>query len=123
MKLNDLYTAEIHDDGAEVNIKDGEGNNTKLFIKVRGVDSKAVRKHNKRQQKAYIECLRKDQEFDDDKWLIDGLVSATIGWRGITEKYDEKLCKELYENAPYVREQVDEFIADRANFTKAKRKK
>lgn len=123
MKLNDLYTADIHDDGAEINIKDGEGNLTKLFIKVRGVDSKAVRQHNKRQQKAYIESLRKDKDFDDDKWLIDGLVSATIDWRGISEKHSDTLCRELYENAPYVREQVDEFIAERANFTKAKRKK
>lgn len=123
MKLNELYTTESCEVGAEVQIKDGLGNLTNLYIKIKGVDSKAVRQHNKIQRKAYIESLRSEKPYDEDKYLIDGLVKATIGWRGTTDKFSQKACRELYENAPFVCEQLDEFIAERANFTKAKPKK
>ena len=123
MKLNELYTAELHDEGSDLQILDGQKKATKLILKLKGADSKAVRLHNKRQQKAYFECIRKDQDFDDEKWLIEGLVEATISWRGVTDVFSKKLCKDLYENAPYVKEQADEFIAERVNFTKAKPKR
>ena len=123
MKLSNLYTTDLHADGAECEILDGEDKRTGLFITVMGVDSQVFRDHAKRQQKAYIEALRSKKDFDDEDMSIDGMVAATIGWRGTSEEFSPELCRELYTKAPYVKDQIDRFIADRANFTKAKPKK
>jgi|13_taG_2_1085334.scaffolds.fasta_scaffold219832_1 hypothetical protein len=122
MKLNELYTTDLHDAGSELEILDDQGKKTGLFVKVVGVDSSIFRDQAKKQQRAYIEALRNKKDFDDDLFAIDSLVAATIGWRGTDEKFTKKLCKELYTKAPYIKDQVDLFIADRANFTKAKPK-
>ena len=123
MKLNTLYTTDLHDAGAELRILDGEGNKTDLYITVVGMDSKAFRKHSKRHQKAYMESLRSKKDFDDEDLNLQGLVDCTLGWRGVEEKFSKKLCTELYKNAPYIKDQIDNFMGDRANFTKAKPKK
>lgn len=125
MKITDLYTTDIHDEGSEVRILDGDGNETPLYIKVAGMDSIVFRAQAKAQQKAYIEALRqnKDKDFDDEEMIVNGLVECTLGWRGTDQKFSKKLCKELYKKAPFVKDQVDRFIGDRANFTKAKPKK
>jgi hypothetical protein len=120
MNINELYTIDVHADGADCEIFDQQGNETGLFIRVMGVDSPTFRKEAKKQQKAYIEAIRKEKDFDDEQMVIDGLVEATIGWRGTDEKFSKKLCKDLYSKAPYVKDQVDQFIADRANFIPAK---
>ncbi len=122
MKLNELYTTDLHDAGSELEILDDQGKKTGLFVKVVGVDSCIFRDQAKKQQRAYIEALRNKKDFDDDLFAVDSLVAATIGWRGTDEKFTKKLCKELYTKAPYIKDQVDLFIADRANFTKAKPK-
>lgn len=122
MNINELYTTETHADGAECEIFDGEGKDTGLFISVMGIDSPVFRSEAKKQQKAYIEAIRNDKDFDDEKMSIDGLVAATIGWRGTDEEFSKKLCRELYSKAPYVKDQIDRFMADRANFIKAKPK-
>jgi len=123
MKLDTLYTTELHDAGAEVRIYDDKGKKTDLLITVVGMDSKAFRKHSKRHQKAYLEALRSKKEFDDDELNLQGLVDCTVGWRGVEEKFSKKLCSDLYKNAPYIKDQIDTFMGDRANFTKAKPKK
>lgn len=123
MKLNSLYTAESHESGAEVRINDIEGKPTALYIKVKGVESATVRKFKKKRLEAYVDSKQKDIEFDEEKFIVDGLLEATIGWRGTDEKFTAELCRELYTEAPHVAEQVDDFIADKRNFTKAKRKK
>lgn len=123
MKLAELYTTDLHEDGAEVEIVDGSGEKTGLFLKVMGIDSSVFRSHTKKQQRAYIDALRTGEEFDDEKYTIEALVSATIGWRGTDEKFSKELCEELYLKAPYIKDQVDRFMADRANFIPAKPKK
>jgi len=123
MKLDELYTTDLHDAGAEVRILDGEGNETDLYITIAGMDSKAFRAHTKRHQKAYLESLREKKDFDEEKMTVAGLTDCTLGWRGVEEKFSKKLCSELYSKAPYIRDQIDNFMGDRANFTKAKPKK
>ena len=123
MKLQDIYTVDDHELGAEVRIRDGEGKLTPLWIKCKGMDSASYRKQLKIQKKKYQDALMQDIELDEDKFVIDALVANIIGWRGTDEKFTKKLCKELLVKAPFVREQIDAFITDRANFTKAKRKK
>tara|TARA_B100000768_G_C11225775_1_gene352701 strand:+ start:34 stop:405 length:372 start_codon:yes stop_codon:yes gene_type:complete len=120
MKISELYTTELHDAGSEVEILDDQGSPTGLFIKVMGMDSSVFRAQAKKQQKAYIEALRNKKDFDEESMALEALVSATIDWRGTDEKFTKKLCKELYTKAPYIKEQIDSFMADRSNFTKAK---
>ncbi len=123
MKLTDLYTVDIHEQGSELQIKDGEGELTPLFITVKGVDSVSYRNEFKKQKAAYLDASQTGKEVDTDKFVVSALVACTVGWRGTDEKFSKKLCKELYEKAPFVREQVDTFMVERKNFTKAKPKK
>ena len=123
MKLKDIYTVDDHELGAEVRIRDGAGKLTPLYIKCKGVDSASYRKQLKIQKRKYQEALMANQELDEDVFVIEALVESIIGWRGTDEEYDKKLCQELLENAPFVKDQLDAFMSDRANFTKAKRKK
>jgi len=119
MKISKLYTTDLHDAGSEIEVLDDQGEKTGLFITVVGVDSTVFRAQAKKQQRAYIESLRSKKDFDDEAFATDSLVAATIGWRGTDEKFTKKLCKELYTQAPYIKDQIDLFIADRANFTRA----
>jgi len=123
MKVSELYTTDLHEAGSEIEIIDDQGNETGLFIKVMGMDSPVFRAQAKKQQKAYMEALRASKDFDDELMTIDSLVASTIDWRGTDEKFTKKLCKELYTKAPYIRDQIDTFMADRSNFTTAKPKK
>ena len=123
MKLQDIYTVDDHELGAEVRIRDCNGKLTPLWIKCKGVDSVSYRKQLKVQKRKYQEALMQNVDLEEDEFVIDALVESIIGWRGTDEKYSKKLCRELLSNAPFVKEQVDAFMSDRANFTKAKRKK
>ena len=122
MKLKDIYTVDDHEQGAEINVKDGSGKLTDLWIRVRGVDSVKYRKQIKIQKNLYREALMasKSADVDEDVYVVKALVECVIGWRGTDEKYSKKLCGELLTKAPFVREQIDEFISVRANFTPAK---
>lgn len=122
MKLKDIYTVDEHEAGAEIHIRDGDGKFTPLWIKVRGLDSVKYRKAIKIQKGAYRDALlaSKGKNVDEDKFVIRALVECIISWRGTDEKFTKKLCEELLTKAPFVREQIDEFISIRANFTKAK---
>lgn len=123
MKLNDIYTVDDHELGAEVRIKDGNGKLTALWIKVKGADSVAYRKQLKLQKKKYQEALLQKRDLDEDDFVIEALSEIIIGWRGTDEEYSKELCVELLTKAPFVRDQIDAFMSNRANFTKAKRKK
>lgn len=120
MKLTDLYTVDNHEEGSYTQIFDDEGKKTPLHIKVKGVDSVSYRKELKKQKAAYFEAAQKGSEVDSEKFVIDALVECTIGWKGTDEKFSKKLCRELYSKAPFVKDQVDTFMAERKNFTKAK---
>ncbi len=123
MKLDSLYTADIHEEGSEIRIRDDAGKLTSLYIKVKGIDSITYRRELKLQKKKYFEAEQRGSEIDADEFVVDALVACTIGWRGTDEEYSETLCRELYSKAPYVKEQVDGFMAEKKNFTKPKSKK
>lgn len=123
MKLKSLYTVENHEDGAELQVKDENGKKTPLWLTVKGTDSLTYRNELKKQKNAYVEASRNDKTLDTDDFVIDTLVASTSGWRGTDEEFSKELCRELYENAPFVKEQVDDFMTERKNFTKAKPKK
>ena len=114
MDIDQLYTVEDHEKGAEMQVHDQNGKPLDMYLTIAGMDSKAWRQ-------AFNKNKRKMIEGEDIK--ADILSEVTIGWRGFTSKgkeleFSKKKAKNLYSQAPYIADQVDRFIADRSNFTK-----
>ena len=114
MDINQLDTRSIHGAGSEMQVKDQLGNETDVFIKVVGVDSKLWREIIK-------ESARKtdSEKFNGNELL----AKACLDFRGLETdgkeipfSYESML--NLLEIAPYIAEQLDRFIGNRANFTK-----
>lgn len=121
MDIHDLYTAPLHDKGAEVQIRNPiTGDLTDCYINVIGVDSKKFRSLQKERRRAVLDAIREDTKLEDDEFQL--LVDSTLGWRGFTHKgkelkFDKENLLALYTNSPKIAEQVDKFMADRKNFT------
>ena len=116
MDINTLYTADAHEEGAEIQIVSPlDGEKTDFYITLQGIDSKTYRKA----VRAYHRKLIAEEEGGE----IDLLVAITKDWRGLS-KGKEKIpfspdaARDLYVNAPSVTAQIDTFVADRKNFIK-----
>ena len=114
MDIKELDTRAIHGAGAELQVKDQLGKDTDVYIKVAGVDSKLWR-----------ETIKGNARKTGDDKLSDNEILAKIclGFRGLESdgkevpfSYESML--NLLEIAPYIAEQIDRFIGNRANFTK-----
>lgn len=116
MDINQLFTAEAHEEGAEIRIKSPlDGAETDFYITLQGIDSKTYRKAVRK----YHRALLNEEEGGE----IDLLVSITKDWRGLSDgkndvPFSAEKAKELYTNAPSVTAQMDSFVADRKNFIK-----
>ncbi len=119
MNIDELYTKEHHEAGAEMQVNDEFGNPIDSFIMLAGMDSKLFKKA---ETELHREIL-KDNNIDGDKLKAEALSKTTIGWRGFDYngkelEFSQETAFKLYYNAPYIMEQADNFIAKRANFTK-----
>lgn len=102
---------------------DGE---TPVTITLLGQDSKAWRNKNREYQQKRIAALAKRRKKTIDYTVSDEdacemLAECTIGWAGIEEEgetleFSKDAAFDLYMKYPWIREQCDEFIGDRANF-------
>lgn len=116
MELKSLYTAEAHESGAELQVKNPvTGELTDFYITIAGVDSKTYREALRNYQRAIVSKKEADE--------LELLVAVTKGWRGLESEgkpveFSADKARELYENAPPIAQQVDRFIVDRRNFTK-----
>ena len=68
--------------------------------------------------KKAVKALLKDE--DSDAFL----VSCTKGWKnlqrdGKSVKFSKKACEQLYKDAPWLKQQVDIFLAKAENFLQA----
>lgn len=123
MEIKSLYTLDDHEEGSEVCINGPDGNKTDLYINVMGCDSHAYRKKEREVRAKVIRSLRDDSdmgEFDED---LEMMTHVTIGWRGLKDggvdvPFSKDAAKKLYVNAPYIRQQVNEFVVNRKNFIK-----
>lgn len=96
-----------------------------VIISLYGKDSDIARKAMK--QAAQKALNKRIQRTDIDNAIGNAaslLASCTAGWSGITEggkvvEFSHEAACELYTKYHWLREQVDEFIGDRANFFKA----
>lgn len=102
-------------------------------ITVKGPDSadyvRLVR-HQIKKRMARSGAPTDEQLAEDEGDLIELLVTCTLGWNGILDKGNQEpvlftpdACRKLYRDFPVIRDQVDSFIANRANFTLASSKK
>jgi hypothetical protein len=93
-----------------------------MYIRVVGLDSDKWRTAMRETKRRILTDSKDDREKAD--YELDQLVDATLDWRGFMSdgeelKFTKKRVRDLYKNAPYIRDQVDRFIAERANFTQS----
>lgn len=128
--LNALSTAQKAEEGAILEVRHPT-DDTKLGIKIRvvGQDSAIYRSFTNKQANALRQKIIPGRGYTpptvekDQEQTTDLLVACTLGWEGIVmngQEYPFNLenARALYANPGFawLREQVDKFIADRANF-------
>lgn len=141
--LSELNFADTADSGATLTVlhpvngtplKALDGEN--ITITLYGIDSDVYVKANNASRDQSVEELRRRAKFSSSADGYRGskiLAKCTIGWHGVPKtwlggeqgddevpySYDNALA--LYNNrgVKWLRDQVDEFIADRSNFLKA----
>ena len=134
-KVIDLATIDTvkgSNEGFDVRIyHPGTNEDLDITISVLGKDSDAFQKISRAQNKKRLAKMQKGgfrttaaplEEIESDG--IDLLASCTTGWAGINVNGKEiEFSKDnalmIYEGYPWIREQVDTAIGDRANFIKA----
>lgn len=119
MDINQLYTVDAHEKGAEMQLKDENSKPLDMYIKVVGVDSKLFREVKNKLRRDILA----DPSVDMEELKTNSLADITLGWRGFLEKgkeikFSQKRILQLYQNAPYIADQIDMFCNARANFTK-----
>jgi len=116
MDINTLYTAEAHEEGAEIRIVSPlDGKETDFYVTLQGIDSKTYKKA--------VRAYHRKLIAEEDGGEIDLIVAITKGWRGLKSGKEEiifspEAARDLYVNAPNVTTQIDQFVADRTNFIK-----
>lgn len=141
-KLSDLNIAEIADAGAEMTIMHPtlrtpllDDEKQPLTIRLVGTESDIYIKAINRNRDQNVDEARRRAKWSADADDYKGarlLARCTLGWHGIPQGWvdgsgskDETPAEFTYDNAlklyqnrgvRWLREQVDEFIADRSNF-------
>jgi hypothetical protein len=113
----------VHPVTGDVMIQD---NGKPITIKVLGTDSKAYRNGQREYQRKRIAKMAKSRNKSVDYTVSDEdaailLAECTAGWDGIIVdgkklEFSKDAAEELYLKFNWIREQVDGFIGDRANF-------
>lgn len=121
-EINSLYTMAAHDAGAEMQLKDVSGKPLDVFITFVGSDSEKWDEIEAQFRTQQIEAIR-EGGIKQRRCKSEMLGAAALSWRGVESdgkplEFKNESVVELFYHAPYIREQADLFIADRANFTK-----
>lgn len=117
-----------HQDTLAVAITAPNGDATALVISVASPFSPV----GKAAQFATAEALRKDgaEKLTAKEWdakLLDALVQVTVAWEGVTDTDGNVVpceagrVRDLYEQVPWIREQVQAAVNDRQRFFAAAR--
>ena len=128
-----IDTVKGSNDGFDVRIyHPGTSEDLDITINVLGKDSDAFQKVSRGQNKRRMAKMSKGgfrnvstppvEEIESDG--IELLASCTTGWSGVViDKKEIEFSKEnavmIYDRFPWIKEQVDLAIGDRANFIKA----
>jgi len=112
------------DEGAWKEIEDPEtGEPTGMHLKVLGEDSETYQKYLRKYRDKHLKRGTKALKWDNfETERTESLVACTVDWDGIKYQGQEiEFSKEnvrwLYTTFRAIRDQVDEFMGDRANFS------
>jgi hypothetical protein len=127
-----LETKAAAERGGELQLLNSANEPTDIYIKVIGADSEEFRRAERRIIDKATQEMVKRRRFNKssaqvEQEEIELLVLATRGWRtgaspvihdleGKPLEYSDENVRRVYAEFPLVREQVAEFIRDRANF-------
>lgn len=136
--LNDIDTKKLSEAGVALQIKRLDGTplvnaaGESVTITLLGPDSAKYRALTRESIKKRLDRRvtgASDVTMDDldqiERETIEILVVCTVGWTGVRTPEGETIActqdnaRRLYENYPVVREQVDAFVGNRANFLQA----
>lgn len=113
------------EEGVEMEVLDPSTNeSTGAFLTLAGVDSGTHRRTSALIAKRRIKSGFRNNGFDPDKFLsenIELLAACTLSWRGVVLSGEALPCTKsnaitLYTRFPWLREQAEAFISDRANY-------
>lgn len=125
--LSKLDTSEAAEMGAVLDVLHPTENTT-LGIKITlaGADSDIYRKTVNKSVNKRVQRMKPGQSMpftaeEQEESGISLLAACTLAWEGVLVDGQELPCskdnaKALYRRFPWIREQVDTFIGDRANF-------
>lgn len=101
------------------------GEDTGIRITVLGTDSKKYKDKVREQQQARFNKAARSRSRKSanigmsDEEASELLAACTVSWSGVKENGDEvpvEQAARIYTKYSWIREQVDEFMGDRANF-------
>lgn len=135
--LEDFDTTQLSEEGVDMELLDPNGDpifqdeeKTKpVTIRVLGRDSEQFMRTQRRQIERRLQRQRGQrmrqipiEELVEEQSEL--LAAVTVNWSGIEEKsasvpFNPANVRRIYKNYPWIREQVDNFIGDRANFMKS----
>jgi hypothetical protein len=131
MDLSKFNVKQMAEKGADLELLDPEGepllqDKKPVTIKLLGTDSTTWRNLNRDRSRALSIKMQKKRSKQIDFTMSDEdscemLAACTLGWAGIDEnkkplEFSKEAAYEMYINHLWIREQVDAFIGDRANF-------
>ena len=125
MDLKNLNVTEKAEEGSWCELEHPvTGETLDIRIKLAGIDSKTYREAARKQiNKRLKKGLRKISVEDTEQEEIELLAACTLDWENVEYEGKELECnpenvKFVYKEFPWIREQVDAFIADRGNYLK-----
>ena len=125
--LTNLDTSDAAEKGAVLEVLH-PSDNTPLGIKITlaGADSDVYRQTVNKAVNKRVQRLRPGQSLpftaeEQEESGLNLLATCTLAWEGVVVEGEELPCtkenvKMVYKRFPWIREQVDQFIGDRANF-------
>jgi predicted glycosyltransferase len=112
--------------GTETDLEDKEGNKATLILA--GEDSDQYQQVLRTQRRRRLDQALKGRKAGVtpeqlEAEALDLLVACTLSWKHIaidgSETFSPTTARKLYEEYPWIREQAERFIGDRANFLPA----
>jgi hypothetical protein len=131
MDLNQFDTVGASDEGAVMELRHPvtgialvQDDGTAVSIRLAGMDSGRFRKQQRANTDRRLRGSRRGVTGTEmDAEGLELLVAVTLGWTGIEidgERPEANAVnvRKVYTKFPWIREQVDNFVGDRANFLK-----
>lgn len=121
--MQQFFTREKANDGAKMPLQLPDGTETKYWLLVRGIDSDAFRKANAAANQRLLHITEEEEkdpgkvEAIKEECKLSLIVALIAGWSFDMPCTEENVASFLKE-APYIRDGVDRFAANRKLFFK-----